>query len=78
MRRLKMKKWCLLSLPLLAVNQALAGVLQVEMADQLRSDGKIYVVVIIILMVVLGLGFFAFRLDRKISKLEKRTGEKED
>ena len=74
-----MKKWCLLSLPLLAVNQALAGVLQqVEMADQLRSDGKIYVVVIIILMVVLGLGFFAFRLDRKISKLEKRTGEKED
>jgi len=47
----------------------------VEMADQFRSDGKIYVVVAIILILVLGLSYYAFRIDRKITNLEKRVDE---
>lgn len=49
---------------------------QVEMADTLRSNGKIYTVVAVILTILLGLFFYLILLDRKISKLEtsqKRT-----
>jgi len=44
----------------------------VQMADGLRSSGKIYVVVAVLLTVLLGLFLYLFRLDKKISKLEKR------
>ena len=44
---------------------------EVEMADVMRSNGKIYVVVGIILIVLLGVVAYLFLLDRKISKLEK-------
>ena len=44
----------------------------VQMADGLRSNGKIYVVVAVLLTVLFGLFLYLFRLDRKISKLEKR------
>ena len=43
----------------------------VEMADVLRSNGKIYVVVTVVVIILLGLFLYLFRLDRKISKLEK-------
>jgi CcmD family protein len=43
----------------------------VEMADALRSNGKIYVVVTVVVIILLGLFLYLFRLDRKISKLEK-------
>jgi CcmD family protein len=49
---------------------------QVEMADQLRSEGKIYVVVAIILIILVGLFFYLFSLDRKVKKLEKLLSEK--
>ena len=42
-----------------------------EMADAFRADGKIYVVVAVISIVFIGLAFWLFRLDRKISRLEK-------
>ncbi|HEY0678666.1 MAG TPA: CcmD family protein [Chitinophagaceae bacterium] len=42
-----------------------------EMADALRSSGKIYVVVAVVVTILLGLFIYLFRLDRKISKLEK-------
>jgi hypothetical protein len=42
-----------------------------EMADALRSNGKIYVVVAVVVTILLGLFIYLFRLDRKISKLEK-------
>lgn len=47
-----------------------------EMADTFRSDGKIYVVVAIILIVLVGLITYLFMLDRKVSKLEKMLDEK--
>ena len=49
---------------------------QVEMADNLRSEGKIYVVVAIVLIVLAGLILYLFLLDKKIKKLEKLVSDK--
>ena len=48
----------------------------VEMADKMRSEGKIYVVVAVILVVLTGLIVYLFTVDRKLSKLEKQLQEK--
>ncbi len=42
----------------------------VEMADLMHRDGKIYVVVAVILTIFAGIIIYLVRLDRKISKLE--------
>ncbi len=44
-----------------------------EMADTLRSNGKIYVVVAVILTIFAGIILYLIRLDRKISRLEKNN-----
>jgi hypothetical protein len=41
------------------------------MADLMRSNGKIYVVIAVMLTLVAGLVLYLVRLDNKISKLEK-------
>jgi hypothetical protein len=41
------------------------------MADLLRSNGKIFVVVAVCLTILIGLFIYVFLLDRKISRLEK-------
>ena len=43
----------------------------VEMADTMRSNGKIYVVAAVILTIFAGIIIYLIRLDRKISRLEK-------
>lgn len=43
----------------------------VEMADRFRADGKIYVVVAVVLVILIGMFVYLVRLDGKISKLEK-------
>lgn len=45
----------------------------VEMADQLRADGKIWVVVAVIAAVFIGIVLYLIRLDRQIGKLEKEV-----
>lgn len=47
-----------------------------EMADSFRAEGKIYVVVAIILIVLAGLVVYLFVLDRKMNKLEEMIGRK--
>lgn len=42
-----------------------------EMADVMRSNGKIYVVVAVCLTILIGLFLYLFNLDRKITRLEK-------
>ncbi len=42
-----------------------------EMADVMRSNGKIYVVVLVLATIFAGLIIYLIRLDKKISKLEK-------
>ncbi len=51
--------------------QAQDGSKKVEMADLMRSNGKIYVVVAVMLTILAGLIFYIVRLDRKISRIEK-------
>ena len=43
---------------------------QVEMADAFRADGKIYVVVAVVLVILLGLLLYLFLIDRKLTRLE--------
>lgn len=45
----------------------------VAMADGLRSNGKIYVVVAVILTIFIGIIVYLVRLDRKITKMEKQA-----
>lgn len=49
---------------------------QVEMADTMRSNGKIYVVVAILVTILFGLIVYLVMLDRKISKVEKQLDSK--
>lgn len=59
-----------LSKPLWAQGDT-SGAKPVEMADKLRADGKIYVVVAVVVVILLGIFVYVARLDRKISTLEK-------
>ena len=63
---------CLLGMLFISVT-ALAkdGGDKVEMADLMRSNGRIYVVVAVVLTILIGLILYVVRIDRKISKLEK-------
>jgi len=42
-----------------------------EMADALRQNGKIYVVVVAVAIIVAGMLLYLISLDRKVSRLEK-------
>lgn len=44
---------------------------KIEMADLMRSNGKIYVVVAVLGIILLGVLLYLIRLDTKISKIEK-------
>jgi CcmD family protein len=46
---------------------------QPEMADALRASGKIYVVVLVIVIIISGLLLYLVRLDRKVSRLEREV-----
>ncbi|KAB7732755.1 CcmD family protein [Rudanella paleaurantiibacter] len=48
----------------------------VEMADQLRADGKIWVVVLVIAVVFAGLITYLIRLDRQLGRVEKEVQRK--
>ncbi len=48
-----------------------AGTNSVEMADTFRADGKIRVVIAVILIILIGLFVFLFNLDKKVNKLHK-------
>lgn len=44
----------------------------VDMATGLRSSGKIWVVVGVVLTIVIGMFIFLFTIDRRVKKLENR------
>jgi len=48
-----------------------ANTQDVSMADTMKENGKIYVVIAVILTILAGFVLYLIRLDRKISKLEK-------
>jgi hypothetical protein len=39
----------------------------------MRSDGRIYVVIAVLLTILAGLIFYLIRLDKRISRLEKEN-----
>lgn len=41
--------------------------------DVMRSNGKIYVVMAVVLTIIIGLFIYVVSLDKKISKLEKKS-----
>jgi len=44
---------------------------KVDMADTMRRNGRIYVVVAVVVVILLGLILYLIRLDRKITKIER-------
>lgn len=67
-------KKAIISLVLLVINfVATAQTNQPQMADVMRSNGKIYVVVAVCLTILIGLFIYVFLVDKKISKLEKES-----
>ncbi|KAA2241453.1 CcmD family protein [Chitinophaga agrisoli] len=44
--------------------------------EMLRSNGKIYVVVVVLVIIFIGIILYLIRLDRKISKLEHQQQSK--
>jgi uncharacterized integral membrane protein len=67
-----------LSIILLFVTSVAFAQEEVEMADQMRSEGKIYVVVAILSLILTGLLLYVFVTDRKITRLEKKITEKKN
>ncbi len=48
---------------------------EVEMADTMRSEGKIYVVVAILLVILAGLVAYVIAIDRKATRMEKKLDD---
>lgn len=50
--------------------KAQSNVQESIMADTMRGNGKIYVVIAVVLTILSGLLLYVYRLDKKITKLE--------
>jgi len=48
----------------------------IEMADTMRQDGKIYVVVGVFLLIAGGIVAYLIRIDGKVRSLEKQLGQR--
>ena len=68
-----MKKIIFALMLLLSSVQLFARQGQIEMADTMRSNGKIYVVVICIVIILAGLLIYLFSLDKRLKKIEKKS-----
>lgn len=66
----------ILAFLMLSVQNIFAQNNEIEMADNLRAEGKIYIVVICIVIILLGLLAYLFSLDKKVKMLEKNSDPK--
>jgi len=68
-----------LSFLVLGVLLMSTNVLQAESGavDFLRSTGKIYSVIAVIAVILLGIGFYLYRLDNKLTKLENQINNEQ-
>jgi hypothetical protein len=72
MRKIKYLSALIISLSLTLITHAQDD--KVDMADTMRSNGRIYVVVAVVVLILLGLLLYLVRLDRKITRIEKNSG----
>ena len=74
------KKIILFLLSLVFINSVMADAMikteNVAMADQLRQDGKIYVVVVVLLILFIGIASYLWIIDKKIARLENELKNK--
>ena len=56
--------------------QGIAQSSQPEMADEFYANGKIYVVVAVLAIVLTGIVIYLFALDRKLTAMEKKINSK--
>jgi CcmD family protein len=49
---------------------------EIEMADTFRGNGKIYVVITVMGIILAGIFIYLFMLGNKVSRLEKKLGGK--
>lgn len=66
----------ILTLLLNSIIYSMAYAQDVEMADSLRSEGKIYIVVGVLLIIFAGIVLYLINIDKKVSKLEKEISNK--
>lgn len=59
----------ILSLSMISFAQNSNGV---DMATELRSSGKIYVVVLVIAVIFVGIAIYLFSIDNRLKKIEKQ------
>jgi CcmD family protein len=72
MNSTNMKKSTLFILALLCCLNVFAQQAQsVEMADTMRSSGKIYVVIATIVIIFAGLAVYLFMIDKRLKRIEK-------
>lgn len=57
----------------LLLMSATAVMAQTEMADVMRADGKIYVVVVVLATIFAGIFAYLIHIDRKITNIEKEN-----
>jgi uncharacterized membrane protein YqhA len=60
---------CILLLVSLPVTLQAQGS-EIDMADTMRSNGKIYVVVSVVSIILVGLLFYLISIDRRVQKIE--------
>ncbi len=71
-----MKKFAFTLMMLMTTLNLFAQNNEVEMADAFRSNGKIYVVVAVIVIILVGLLVYLFTLDKRLKMLEKKSSDK--
>ncbi|MBO9593547.1 MAG: CcmD family protein [Niabella sp.] len=56
---------------------ALPGLALAQPASEnlMRSNGRIYVVIAVLLVILLGIFFYMFRVEKKLKRLERESGE---
>lgn len=50
----------------------------VEMADTFRQDGKIYVVVAVLSIILIGIFTYLFKIEKDLKKVERNNQTKEN
>lgn len=65
------RKLTALLFTILTMTTSLFAQEKVEMADAMRDNGRIYVVVAVVITILAGLIIYLIRLDRKMTKIEK-------